>query len=185
MVEKIQQSARGGELARLESEFTAGVRIAPDRGDAMAPGERASATAPANRVSARRTIASIRGPRARGHRWRRTVGEGGYRDFTGDTPKPDVNYVFPTFVTTRLPMGLVGLIIAAIFAAAMSSIAAELNSLATVDRHRHLPAPDQALSASDAHYLLRLAGLRPAFWGIVRLLRRARSPRGSGRSSRS
>ena len=45
--------------------------------------------------------------------------------------RTDVNYVFPTFVTTQLPMGLVGLIIAAIFAAAMSSIAAELNSLAT------------------------------------------------------
>ena len=38
----------------------------------------------------------------------RQVGESGYKDFTGDTPTPDVNYVFPTFVTTRLPMGLVG-----------------------------------------------------------------------------
>ena len=39
----------------------------------------------------------------------REVGEASYKDFTGDTPTPDVNYVFPTFVTTRLPMGLVGL----------------------------------------------------------------------------
>ncbi len=43
----------------------------------------------------------------------------------------DVNYVFPTFILKYLPMGLVGLLIAAIFAAAMSSISSELNSLAT------------------------------------------------------
>jgi SSS family transporter len=43
----------------------------------------------------------------------------------------DVNYVFPMFVIQNMPMGVIGLIIAAIFAAAMSSIAAELNALAT------------------------------------------------------
>ena len=40
------------------------------------------------------------------------TGAAGYRDKTGDTPRPDVNYVFPTFETTKLPQGLVGLIIA-------------------------------------------------------------------------
>ncbi len=43
----------------------------------------------------------------------------------------DVNYVFPSFVISNMPVGIVGLIIAAILAAAMSSVAAELNSLAT------------------------------------------------------
>src|SRR5262249_1506241 len=43
---------------------------------------------------------------------------------TGDASYTDVNYVFPTFVTTGMPMGLVGLMIAAIFAAAMSAIGA-------------------------------------------------------------
>lgn len=43
----------------------------------------------------------------------------------------DVNYVFPMFVIENMPMGVIGLIIAAIFAAAMSSISAELNALAT------------------------------------------------------
>ena len=75
---------------------------------------------------------------------REITGDERYKDRTGDTPAPDVNYVFPTFVTTRLPTGLVGLIIAAIFAAAMSSIAAELNSLATSTRHRHLPPAAEA-----------------------------------------
>ena len=88
-----------------------------------------------------------------------------YRGRTGDTPTPDVNYVFPTFVTTRLPIGLVGLIIAAIFAAAMSSIAAELNSLATVHGHRHLPAATSKPAETDAHYL-RVSRLATGFWGL-------------------
>jgi len=76
----------------------------------------------------------------------------------------DVNYVFPNFVIEHMPMGLVGLIIAAIFAAAMSSIAAELNSLATatvIDVYRRHFKP----VASDAHYLA--AGkLATAGWAI-------------------
>ncbi len=48
-----------------------------------------------------------------------------------DTNFNDVNYVFPMFVIQNMPMGVIGLIIAAIFAAAMSSISAELNALAT------------------------------------------------------
>ncbi len=50
---------------------------------------------------------------------------------TGNKSFNDVNYVFPTFVVQNMPMGIIGLIIAAIFAAAMSSISAELNALAT------------------------------------------------------
>jgi Na+/proline symporter len=83
---------------------------------------------------------------------------------TGDTPVPDVNYVFPTFITTRLPMGLVGLMIAAIFAAAMSSIAAELNSLATstvIDIYRRILRPAE----SDAHYL-KVSKVATGVWGI-------------------
>lgn len=43
----------------------------------------------------------------------------------------DVNYVFPTFILEHMPIGVIGLLIAAIFAAAMSSISSELNALAT------------------------------------------------------
>ena len=51
------------------------------------------------------------------------------RDATGDRSYNDVNYVFPTFILTQMPVGLVGLLIAAIFAAAMSTISAEMASL--------------------------------------------------------
>jgi SSS family transporter len=53
------------------------------------------------------------------------------KEATGNKNYEDVNYVFPMFVVSNMPAGVVGLIIAAIFAAAMSSISAELNALAT------------------------------------------------------
>ncbi len=76
----------------------------------------------------------------------------------------DTNYVFLTFVTQHLPIGLVGLIIAAVFAAAMSTISAELNSLATasvIDHYQRYLKPN----ASDQHYALA-ARVATAFWGI-------------------
>jgi Na+(H+)/acetate symporter ActP len=79
------------------------------------------------------------------------------------TAYADVNYVFPNFVIEHMPIGLVGLIIAAIFAAAMSSIAAELNSLATatvIDVYRRHLKP----TAEDSHYLL-VSKLATAGWG--------------------
>ena len=44
----------------------------------------------------------------------------------------DTNYIFLTYVTKFLPVGVVGLLIAVIFSAAMSSSSGEINSLATV-----------------------------------------------------
>jgi solute:Na+ symporter, SSS family len=76
----------------------------------------------------------------------------------------DTNYVFPTFVTSNLPAGVIGLIIAAIFAAAMSSISAELAALSTatvIDFYRRHFKPE----APDAHYLL-VSKLATGFWGI-------------------
>ncbi|MBI2616423.1 MAG: hypothetical protein HYW52_12240, partial [Gemmatimonadetes bacterium] len=72
---------------------------------------------------------------------------------TGE-PSRDVNYVMPSFVLRHLPLGLAGIFIAAVLAAAMSSIAAELNSLATVtviDFYRRWVRPE----GSDRHVCLR------------------------------
>lgn len=76
----------------------------------------------------------------------------------------DVNYVFPTFVTTYMPAGIVGLIIAAIFAAAMSASSGELNALATttvMDFYRRHYRPE----APDSHYL-KIGKLATGFWGL-------------------
>ncbi len=76
----------------------------------------------------------------------------------------DVNNVFPTFILTQMPTGAIGLLIAAIFAAAMSSIAAELNALSTasvIDVYRRHFRPDQ----SERHYLF-VSKIATAFWGL-------------------
>ena len=87
------------------------------------------------------------------------------RDATGDRTYNDVNYVFPTFVTTYMPIGLVGLLIAAIFAAAMSTIAGELSALSTatiIDFYRRFVRKD----APDRHYLLA-SRVATGFWALV------------------
>jgi SSS family solute:Na+ symporter len=83
-------------------------------------------------------------------------------------PTRDVNYVMPRFVLDVLPLGFAGLFIAAVMAAAMSSIAAELNSLSTatvIDFYRRWFRPE----ASDAHYL-RVSKAATFFWGIFAAL---------------
>ncbi len=84
-------------------------------------------------------------------------------DVTGEA-SVDTNYIFPRFVLSELPIGLAGLFIAGVFAAAMSSIAAELNALSTasvIDFYRRWVKPD----ADDAHYLAVSKGAT-AFWGL-------------------
>ncbi len=79
-------------------------------------------------------------------------------------PARDVNYIIPRFVLDHLPLGLAGLFIAGVLAAAMSSIAAELNSLSTatvIDFYRRWVRPD----GTDAH-LLRVSKLATALWGL-------------------
>ena len=86
------------------------------------------------------------------------------RQTTGDPSYSDVNYVFPTFITQHMPIGLPGLLIAAILAAAMSTIAGELSALSTatvIDFYRRFVRAE----ASDAHFL-RVSRLATAFWGL-------------------
>lgn len=79
----------------------------------------------------------------------------------------DSDYVFLAFVTQHLPKGLVGLLLAVIFSAAMSSIASELNALAsctTVDFYKRSFNPNK----SDQHYL-KSAKLFTLLWGVIAL----------------
>ncbi len=76
----------------------------------------------------------------------------------------DSDYVFLTFILTEMPIGLIGLLIAVIFAAAMSSTAGELNALAssaTVDFYQRL----YKRKASEKHYL-QASKLLTLIWGI-------------------
>ena len=80
------------------------------------------------------------------------------------TAYDDTNYIFLTFVTRYFPVGLVGLVIAAIFAAAMSTISAELNALASttvMDIYRRFINRE----AEDRHYVFA-AKTATVCWGI-------------------
>jgi Na+/proline symporter len=77
----------------------------------------------------------------------------------------DADYVFITFILQYLPHGLIGLLVAAFFAATFSSKSGELNALAsttTVDLYRHVIKRE----ATDAHCVLASKWFT-ALWGLV------------------
>jgi len=79
----------------------------------------------------------------------------------------DTDYVFITFVMNYLPIGLVGLLLAVIFSAAMSSTASELNALATttaIDLYKRSWVTDR----DDAHYL-KASKWITIIWGTIAL----------------
>ena len=79
-------------------------------------------------------------------------------------PANDVNYIIPRFVLDHLPIGLAGLFIAAVIAAAMNAISGELNSLSTatvIDFYRRWVHQD----GTDAHLLL-VSRAATGLWGI-------------------
>jgi Na+/proline symporter len=141
---QVANSQAGGEYLALERDFEAAIAA-----------RKAAATA-GNRQQFLDSDARVREIRAGAVAIVKRV--------TGDSRYNDVNYVFPTFITTRMPVGLVGLMIAAIFAAAMSASGGELNALATatiIDFYkRHF-----VTAASDAHYL-RVSKAATMMWGL-------------------
>jgi Na+/proline symporter len=77
----------------------------------------------------------------------------------------DSDYVFITFIVTQLPHGAVGLLLAVMFAAALSSKASELSALGTtttIDFWRHF----RPLAAADEARNMRVARRFTALWGI-------------------
>jgi SSS family transporter len=148
---RVQAGPLAGEYTALEGRF--GVAFAERHRMALEFAQRGDAASVEAFRAADAAVESIRAEAA-----------GVVMRATDDASYRDINYVFPTFVMTELPIGVVGLMIAAIFAAAMSSIAAELNSLSTatvIDFYRRYLKP----VGEDAHYLF-VSKLATAFWGL-------------------
>jgi len=162
LFETAELRAAGGRLERsayerAERDFAAAFErrkaAAGELVEARRNGEAAAAARGIERYNAAQQ--SMDDARARGIRLvERAAGTSGFND---------TNYIFLTFVTRYMPAGIVGLIMAAIFAAGMSGIAAEINSLATVSvidiYRRHIRS-----GASDRHYLWA-SRIATAFWG--------------------
>ena len=79
----------------------------------------------------------------------------------------DKDYIFITFITNHLPKGIIGLLLAVIFAAAMSSTASEINALSAtslIDLYkRHKP------NLTQIHYV-NVAKVFTLLWGIIAII---------------
>jgi Na+/proline symporter len=155
-LDEVRASDRAGEYGALEAEYDRAFEARRLAAFALASADSANSAAV---EAAQRDFAAsdqvVRDVRRRASDLVKDVTKTSYAD---------VNYVFPTFVIEHLPVGLVGLLIAAIFAAAMSSIAGELNALATatvIDVYKRHIRPD----ATDAQFL-RVSKISTAVWGV-------------------
>ncbi len=83
----------------------------------------------------------------------------------GKVETNDKDYVFIHFILNNLPRGLIGLLLAVILSAAMSSTASELNALATtttMDLYKRNANPD----GDEKHYL-RTSKWFTLLWGVI------------------
>jgi Na+/proline symporter len=152
---RFEAQASKGELSRLRAEAEAAHR------------ERQAAAMEFARARHRGEDAALAREAYRGAQQRLETNEAEVRRLAGGpaaAPANDVNYVFPSYVVSQLRGGIAGLVIAVIFAAAMSTLAAELSSLATatvVDFYKRFV----RTGGSGDEDLLVSRGLT-ALWGI-------------------
>lgn len=155
---EVRASARGGEYAGLEQRFDRALDRRREAAEALVAAERAQAAT---------DLASRKAAFHASEQDLKEVREEAValvRDVAGDRAYNDVNYVFPTFILQQMPVGLVGLLVAAILAAAMSTISAELASLSTatvIDFYRRWVNP-----TGDDATLLWVSRLATGFWGV-------------------
>ena len=117
-----------------------------------------------NRVLADQAFSAAALANRQGEQIRQTATEELKAKNPGTTPN-DADYVFITFILHQLPHGVIGLLVAAFFAATFSSKAAELNALSsstTIDFYRHLVRRD----ATDAACVWASKWFT-ALWGFV------------------
>ena len=156
--QQVRDSARAGEYASLEQKFGEAVAARKLAAEQLAEAQRSGAVA----VKAARSAAfNAEEQRVTGLR---AEAVSLVKDVTGDSSYNDINYVFPTFIVTHLPVGLIGLLMAAIFAAAMSTVSGELSALSTstvIDFYRRWVRDD-----GDQAHLLWVSKLATLFWAL-------------------
>jgi SSS family transporter len=149
---------REGDFAAIQSGYDRAFVNRRDAALAVAAAHRSGDAAAENRAVAGYRAAQVELDGARSRAAHLVESTGGEQGFT------DTNYIFLSFVTKYLPTGIVGLVIAVIFAATMSASSGEINSLATVSvvdiYRRYIHRSD-----TDHHYLMASRWLT-LFWGV-------------------
>jgi SSS family solute:Na+ symporter len=104
----------------------------------------------------------------------------GFYALTGAEAPAIGDHILPHFIVNYLPTGLVGLILAAILAASMSSISSDLNSIATVATRdyfqRFLPALTNRAQLITGRTVVLIAGMVAAYIGILMIPTESTTP---------
>jgi len=152
-------SAEGAPLRALEADFTAAqIEKQARLGNWLEARERGDLDSAANEKSAMLVA----------HRQGEAVRTEVKKALTAIDPRAktnDADYVFITFVLEHMPHGIIGLLVALIFAAAVSSLSSELVALGSttaVDFYRHV----WHSGATDAHYVKASKWLT-MLWGVI------------------
>tara|TARA_R110002073_G_scaffold139232_2_gene289320 strand:- start:91466 stop:93274 length:1809 start_codon:yes stop_codon:yes gene_type:complete len=91
-----------------------------------------------------------------------------YKDSAKDTETNDRDYMFITFILKYLPKGLIGLLLAVILSAAMSSTASEINALATITSI-DLYSRNMKEDKGEQH-LVKATKVFTLMWGIIAIV---------------
>jgi Na+/proline symporter len=148
----------GEKLHALQADFNAAQREKQQQVTAWVAARKAGNGAAAERASAAALAAHAKSEAAR-NETKAVLHAADPRNTANDS-----DYVFITFILHYLPHGLIGLLVAAFFAATFSSKSGELNALASttvVDLYRHIIKREE----NDAHYVIASKWFT-ALWGF-------------------
>lgn len=158
----VKQSEYAGEFNRLEGEyeelFTEKRQVVDEFVEKRDAGDEQGATQAATRLNELQANSDLVRAEAKA-----VIGEA-----FPDAETNDKDYIFMNFVMNNLPIGIIGLLFAVIFSAAMSSTSSELNALgstSTIDFYKRKIKQD----ASDKHYL-KSSKLFTLGWGVLAIL---------------
>jgi Na+/proline symporter len=136
----------GAEYSLLQEHYTAAFQERRDAALVVAHMNESAAPAELSRARQRYLAAGASLERVR------TQNRDLLRRVLGREPSSEVNYIFPSFLMHYAPAGILGLLLAVLFAAAMSTFSSEINSLASatiIDFYKRYFRHE----ATDAHYL--------------------------------
>jgi len=91
-----------------------------------------------------------------------------YKDAGKDKQTNDKDYMFISFILKHLPKGLIGLLLAVILSAAMSSTASEVNALATITSI-DLYGRNYKGEKSEKH-MLKMTKIFTLIWGVIAII---------------
>ena len=143
-------------VSALEAEHAA---VLEDRQDSV--GALVEAWRADDEAAGSAALARLRGQEARDLELRETFRER-LTELDPDAEPNDKDYIFITFVMDHLPVGIVGLLLAMIFCASMSSTSAELSALATTG-------VVDVLRGNDEEALVRRTKIATVFFGGLAL----------------